>query len=75
MPLAPLPTVPHALSGEVVGIDGAKVWPVLTDGVLTLWVCRGGEMQRAELDAGAVADLRDLLGDAAARMNGQILSC
>jgi len=27
--LQPAPTVPHVLSGEVVGLDGTKVWPML----------------------------------------------
>lgn len=68
MPLADHPNVPHAPCGEVIGIDGSKVWPVLAGDRLDLWFNRGGDMQRAQLDAAAVAALRDLLDDAAARM-------
>lgn len=44
MPLAPAPNVPHVLSGEVVGLDGTKVWPVVAEPAdrCVLWVVAGG---------------------------------
>jgi hypothetical protein len=63
------PTVPHVLVGEVLGLDGTKVWPMLAAPAdrCVLWVV-AGDMAGAQLDLAAVIRLRELLGEVAAAM-------
>lgn len=69
MHLRPAPTVPHVLSGEVVGLDGTKVWPMLAapGDRCVLWVV-AGSMSGAQLDLAGVEALQQLLGEVAAAM-------
>lgn len=72
MPLAPIPTVPHALAGEVLGLDGTRCWLDLPQprDRLTLWAVRG-DMLPAHLDLAGVLALQALLGEAAEAMRGE----
>lgn len=65
----PAPTVPHVLSGEVVGLDATKVWPMLAAPAdrCVLWVV-AGDMAGAQLDLAGVEALQQLLAEVAAAM-------
>lgn len=41
MSLEPEPTVPHVCVGEVIGVDGGKMWAMHHPGISTgdLWAC------------------------------------
>lgn len=67
--LTTIPTVPHVVSGEVVGTCGAKVWPMLADGAdcMHLWVA-GQYMAGVQLDLAGVNALIALLQEVEARM-------
>jgi hypothetical protein len=64
--------MPHVLSGEVVGLDGTKVWPMLAEPAdrCVLWVV-AGDMAGAQLDLAGVEALQRLLGEVAAVMRGR----
>jgi hypothetical protein len=62
--LQPAQHVPGVLQGEVLGVNGGKVWPVLAGDRLTLWAVRGGDMVGVELDAAGADALLQLLGEA-----------
>lgn len=71
MPLTSAAHVPQAVDGEVVGVCGGRLWPVLTDPgePLHLWVALGtSEASLIALDLAGVDALRELLADARARM-------
>ena len=71
MPLQPVAHVPEALDGEVLGVCGGRLWPVLTDPgePLCLWMALGTcDASLIELDLSAVDALQELLADARARM-------
>jgi hypothetical protein len=60
--LTTLPTIPHIVSGEVIGACGAKVWPMLPDGAecMHLWIAGAG-MVGVQLDLAGVRALIGLL--------------
>ena len=62
-------TVPYILTGEVLGMAGGKLWPMLPDQCdrLTLWAV-GADMVGVELDLAGVMALIELLTDARDRM-------
>jgi hypothetical protein len=67
--LAAAPTVPHVQSGEVVGLDGTKIWPMLAapGDRCVLWVV-AGDMAGAQLDLAGVEALQQLLAEVATAM-------
>lgn len=67
--LTPAVHVPQVLAGEVLGLDGTKVWPVLPEprDRLTLWAV-GADMVAVQLDLAALDALLALLGEARAAM-------
>jgi hypothetical protein len=69
MPLAALPNVPYVLAGEVQGLDGTRVLPVVAEprDRCVLWVIER-QMAGAQLDLAAVDALLALLTEAAAAM-------
>lgn len=69
MPLAAIPTVPHAVGAEVQGLDGTRVWLDLPDPCdrLTLWAV-GGDRTAAQLDLAGLDALLALLGEVRAAM-------
>lgn len=69
MPLAPVPTVPHVLAGDIPGLDGTRSLLVLPEPCdrLTLWVL-GSDMAAVQLDLAGVRVLLGLLGEAEAAM-------
>lgn len=69
MPLAAAPNVPHVLVGEIPGLDGTKVWPMVAapGDRCVLWVV-SGDMAAAQLDLAGVEALQQLLGEVAAAM-------
>lgn len=69
MALAAAPNVPHVLAGEVAGLDGTKVWPVLAEPAdrCVLWVV-AGTMAGAQLDLAGVEALQALLAEVATVM-------
>lgn len=69
MALRAAPNVPHVMAGEVAGLDGTKVWPVLAEPSdrCVLWVVAGA-MAGAQLDLAGVEALQALLADVATLM-------
>lgn len=69
MTLSAAPNVPHVLVGEVPGLDGTKIWPMVAAPAdrCVLWVV-SGDMAAAQLDLAGVEALRQLLGEVAGVM-------
>lgn len=69
MTLSAAPNVPHVLVGEVPGLDGTKVWPMVAAPAdrCVLWVV-SGDMAAAQLDLAGVEALQQLLGEVAGVM-------
>lgn len=67
--LTPSHTVPHIVTGEVIGACGGKVWPMLADGAecMHLWVS-GQYMAGVQLDLAGVGALIVLLQEVEARL-------
>lgn len=73
MPLAALPSVPYVLAGEVPGLDGTRVLPVVADprDRCVLWVIER-QMAGAQLDLAGVDALLATLAEVAAVMRAAI---
>ena len=69
MALEPVPTVPYVLAGDVAGLDGGRLWPVLPEPMdrLTLWVV-GGDLVSVDLDLAGVRALLRMLEQAESAM-------
>lgn len=66
MPLAAAPNVPHVLAGEVVGLEGTKMWPMVAapGDRCVLWVV-AGNMAGAQLDLAGIEALQVVLAEVA----------